>query len=347
MAFLKEKMLFAEHLSLMIKGGIPLTEALNTLKNEARSRAFRKNIDEILKRILAGESLSKAMERHSEIFDKFYQDIVKIGEESGSLEENLKYLALKLKKDNEIQKKVTGALIYPIMIVAMALAIALTVTFFILPKITNLFRLLEIELPLATRFLISSVSFFQEHWLKIIPGLILIILIFKFIQKLKFFKFYFDKISLFLPFFSQIFQNFNLSIFSLTIWTLLKSGMSLTEALEICARTIPNEVYRNSLIRVKAEVERGEKISQGLKMFPKIFPSIFSEMVLIGEKSGNLEESFLYLADFYEKEVDSTIKNLSSILEPVLLILVGLFVTFITIAIIIPIYRFTGQLRFR
>jgi len=340
-------MLFAEHLSLMIKGGIPLTEALNTLKNEARSRAFRKNIDEILKRILAGESLSKAMERHSEIFDKFYQDIVKIGEESGSLEENLKYLALKLKKDNEIQKKVTGALIYPIMIVAMALAIALTVTFFILPKITNLFRLLEIELPLATRFLISSVSFFQEHWLKIIPGLILIILIFKFIQKLKFFKFYFDKISLFLPFFSQIFQNFNLSIFSLTIWTLLKSGMSLTEALEICARTIPNEVYRNSLIRVKAEVERGEKISQGLKMFPKIFPSIFSEMVLIGEKSGNLEESFLYLADFYEKEVDSTIKNLSSILEPVLLILVGLFVTFITIAIIIPIYRFTGQLRFR
>lgn len=340
-------MLFAEHLSLMIKGGIPIADALNTLKNEARARTFKKTLDQILKRILEGESLSRAMGRHPKIFDKFYQDIVRIGEESGTLEENLKHLALKLRKDYEMQKKVRGALIYPAIILVMTLVIALTVAFFILPKITNLFQLLEIELPLATKILISTVSFFQENWLAIFFGIILIILIFQVLLRLKFIKFYLDRASLSLPLFGQIFKNLNLAFFSRTFYTLLKGGVPLIETLEISAKTQPNQVYQQNLIRVQAEVERGEKISKVLKIFPKTFPPVFSEMVLVGEKAGTLEESLLYLAEYYEKEMDSTLKNLSGILEPVLLILVGILVAFVAIAIIIPIYRFTGQLRFR
>jgi len=347
MALLEEKMLFAEHLALMIKGGIPLADALNTLKTEARNRAFKKTLEQILKRILEGESLSKAMERHPKIFDKFSQDIVRIGEESGTLEENLKYLALKLRKDYEMQKKVRGALIYPAIILVMALVIALTVTFFILPKITNLFQLLEIELPLATKILISTVSFFQKYLIFVFFGIILIILVFKALLRLNLVKFCLDRASLSLPLFGQIFKNLNLAFFSRTFYTLLKGGVPLIETLEISAKTQPNEVYKQNLIRVRAEVERGEKISQGLKIFPKTFPSVFSEMVLVGEKAGTLEESLLYLAEYHEKEMDSTLKNLSGIIEPVLLILVGILVAFVAIAIIIPIYRFTGQLRFR
>ena len=145
----------------------------------------------------------------------------------------------------------------------------------------------------------------------------------------------------------EILRNLNLARFSRTFYTLLKSGMPILDALDICIETHPNEVFKKNLNFVKLRVERGEKMSQGQKEFPKIFPSVFSQMVAIGEKSGTLEESFLYLANFYEEEIDSTLKNLSGILEPILLILVGAFVAFIAISIIIPIYRFVGFLRFR
>lgn len=331
----------------MIRGGIPLTEALDTLKNEAKSRAFKKALDDILKKVLAGESLTKSLEAHPRIFDKFFCSVVKVGEESGTLEENLKYLTEQLRSDYEMKKKVRGALIYPALVVGMALTIALTIAFFILPKITELFRLLEIELPLATRVLINSVSFFQKYWFLVMGGIILLILIFRAILAFKLVRFYFDKASLSLPFLWPLFQNLNLARFSRTFYTLLKSGLPLLEALEICAETLPNQVYKKNLISVRSEVERGQKISQGLKISPQTFPSVFSQMVLVGEKSGTLEESFLYLAEFHQREVDSTLKNLSGLLEPVLLILVGIFVAFIAIAIITPIYRFTGQLRFR
>lgn len=347
MTLLEEKMFFAEHLSLMIKGGVPLVEALTTLKNEARSKTFKETLADIFKRILEGESLSRAMDKYPKIFDKFYRDIVRIGEESGNLEENLKYLFQKLQKDLEMRKKVMAALLYPAIIIIMALIIAISVALFILPKITNLFQLLNIELPLATRILISSVTFFQKYWLFIFVGIIFFILIFQIIKRIKLVEFWLDRISLSLPVFGGIFKNINLSFFSRTLFTLLKSGVPLMESLEISAKTQPNEVYKRQLIRVRNEVERGEKISQGLKIFPDTFSAIFSEMVLVGEKSGTLEESLLYLAEYYEKETETTLKNFSSIIEPILLIFVGLFVGFVAIAIIIPVYRFTGQLRFR
>jgi len=343
----KEKIFFAEHLSLLIKGGIPLSEAIETLENEAKSRVFRRSLAEISKKILEGQRLSKALQTYPGIFDNFFCNVVRVGEESGTLEENLKYLAQQLKSDYEIKKKVSGALIYPIIVVILALVVAFSITFFVLPKITGLFQILEIELPLATRILINTASFLKKNLLLLIIGIIFLILIFKILQRFKFFKFYFDSILLSLPFFNQIFGNLNLARFSRTFYTLLKSGMPILEALDICIATHSNEVFKKNLTFVKLRVERGERMSQGLKEFPKIFPSVFSQMVAVGEKSGTLEESFLYLANFYEGEIDSTLKNLSGILEPILLILVGAFVAFVALAIIIPIYRFVGALRFR
>ena len=127
----------------------------------------------------------------------------------------------------------------------------------------------------------------------------------------------------------------------------MKSGVPLTQALRICSETLPNETFKKNLLFVKSAVERGEKISSGLKKFPRTFPPVFFQMVLVGERSGTLEESLLYLAEYYERETDATLKNLSNILEPALMILVGAFVAFVAVAIIVPIYKFTGQLRIR
>jgi type IV pilus assembly protein PilC len=342
----KEKIFFAEHLSLLTKGGIPLSEAIETLENEAKSRVFRRSLADISKKILEGQRLSKALQTYPRIFDNFFCNVVRVGEESGTLEENLKYLAQQLKSDYEIRRKVSGALIYPVIVVLLALVVAFSITFFVLPKITGLFQILEIELPLTTRILINTASFLKKNLLLLIIGIFFLILIFKILQRVKFFKFYFDSILLSLPFLNQILKNLNLARFSRTFYTLLKSGMPILEALDICIATQPNEVFKKNLTFVKLRVERGERMSRGLKEFPKIFPSVFSQMVAVGEKSGTLEESFLYLANFYEGEIDSILKNLSGILEPILLILVGAFVAFVALAIIIPIYRFVGSLRF-
>lgn len=346
-SFSKEKIFLSQHLFLMIKAGMPISEALETLIEETKSRGFRKALQDILKQVLAGESLSKSFSRYPKIFDRFWQSIIKVGEESGNLEGNLKYLASQLRYEYETKRKVGGVLIYPAIIILMAFSISFFVTFFILPKLTSLLQILEIELPLPTRILIYSTSFLQKNWIFLIIGILSLIFIYKILSRLVFFKFYFDKISLWLPFFGQIQKNLALARFSQSFYTLLKSGVPILESLEICSQYLPNEVFKKALILVKGDVERGEKINQGFKKMPKIFPLIFSQMIAVGERTGTLEESCLYLAKFYQEEVESDIKNFSTLLEPLLLIFVGIFVGFIALAIITPIYQFTGSFKFR
>ena len=158
----KEKMFFAGHLSFMIKGGIQIAEALEILKEESKSRVFKKALGDVLERILEGESLSKSLARHPKIFNKFFQNVVKRGEEGGTLEENLNYLSSFLKTEYSLRKKIIGDLIYPIIIIVIALVVVLVVTFFILPKLLSLFMALEVKLPLSTRILLGSGNFLQN-----------------------------------------------------------------------------------------------------------------------------------------------------------------------------------------
>jgi len=342
--FQKEKMLFAEHLSLLIKGGTTLNEALEILKEESKSRAFKKALENISKRILEGESLNKSLARYPKIFNKFFQNVVKVGEESGTLEENLKYLSVCLKNQHSLKKKLLGALMYPVIVITLALVIVLATTLFVLPRLFSLFSVLEVQLPLSTKILLGTGGFLQKYWIFLIVIFIFLFLIYKIFNYIKITRFYLHRIIFFMPFFGTTNKNSNLAEFSRIFFTLLKSGVPILEALDICNETITNEVYKKYLKLVRAGVERGEKLNQSFKAFPRVFPSIFSQMILVGEKSGTLEESMSYLAEFYEEEADSALKNFSVILEPILLILVGLFVAFIALSIITPIYQFTSNL---
>lgn len=341
----KEKILFAEHLSLMIKGGIPLAEALETLSQEAKSRHFKKILTEVIKRILEGENLNKSLAQHPKVFNNFFQNVIKIGEESGTLEENLKYLSSYLQGQYSLRRKIIGALIYPIIIIAVALIVVLVVTLFIFPKLHTLLLALDIPLPFTTQLLLILAGLFEQYWIFILIGIFLYFLISRAFQTISLTRFYLHKRNLLMPVFGQIEKNRNLVEFSRILYTLLKSGLPILNSLDICIEVLPNEVYRKGLLSVRSGVERGQTISHGLKSFPQIFPLIFSQMVLIGEKTGSLEESFLYLSQFYEREINSTIENLSRLLEPLLLILVGFFVIFIALAIIAPIYQFSSALR--
>lgn len=343
----KEKMFFVEHLSLMLRGGVSISEALSILKKELRSGNFKKAIDDVYQKVLAGERLAKGLESHPKIFNNFFCGIVRVGEESGTLEENLKYLSSQLREEFEMKKKIKGALIYPSLVVSLAIIIAFFVSFFVLPKVIGLFQFLEIKLPLATQILITSTYFFKKYWFFLISLILFLTFFLRAFLILRPVRFYFDKIIFFLPFLSPIFSHLNLARFARTLQILLKSGVPVLEALEICIVTIPNEFYKRNLTDIKLGLERGEKISDGLKKIPRLFPSTFSQMVAVGENAGSLEESLLELAEFHEREFDSFLKSLTAILEPMMLILVGFFVAFVVFAIITPIYQFTGELRFR
>ena len=341
----KEKLFFTEHFSLMLKAEIPLAEVLEILRDEVKSGVFKKTLSDVIKRVLEGESLNKGLEKHPKIFDNFFRSVVKIGEESGTLQENLRYLSDSLRSEYALRRKIIGALIYPALIMIFALFVVVLITVFILPKLLRLFQSLEIQLPLATRILLGSGSFLQKYWLFILGGVFLCLLIFKILQRIQGVRFYFHKSILFLPLFGSIEKNRNLARFSRNFYTLYKSGIPLLEALDICVESTSNEVFKRDIASARAGVEGGERISTGLKRASKNFPLVFSQMILVGEKTGTLEESMLYLAEFYEAEVDSVLKNLSGILEPILLILVGFFIVFVALSIIVPIYQFTTNLR--
>jgi len=343
----KEKIFFTQHLYLMIKGGLPITEALETLKEETKSKTFKKTLEDIIKRIQEGETLNQSLARHPKIFDQFFQGIIKIGEKSGTLEENLQYLNSKLRSDYEIRRKTKGALLYPLIVISLAVIMGFFISLFVLPKAMEVFQMFKFELPLSTRILIASTSFLKKNWLWVVIFIIFLIFLPQILKRFRFFRYFFDKISLSFPVFGPVFKNINLVQFSQSFYTLLKSGIPIVETFDICIQNLPNEVLKKSLVLVKAEVEKGGKISQGLKNSSKIFPPIFSQMVLVGEKSGSLENSFLYLSQFYQEEVDSALKNISIVLEPLLLILVGLFVGFVALAIITPVFKFTGSIRYR
>ena len=340
----KEKMLFAEHLSLLIRGGTTLNEALDILKEESKSKRFKKAIEKISKRILEGESLNKSLAAYPKIFNKFFQNVVKVGEESGTLQENLKYLSLCLKNQYSLKQKVLGALIYPVIVISVALVIVSGTMIFVLPNLFEKLNIINDELPLLTKILFGISIFLKENWALLVIAVILLFLLYKVLNYIKITRSILHKIILSLPFLGVTSKNSSLAEFSRVFFTLLKSGVPILEALDICEETLSQEIYKKYIKLVRTGAERGEKLNVSFKRFPQIFPSIFCQMVLVGEKSGTLEESMNYLAEFYEAESDSALKNFSSIIEPVLLIFVGLFVAFIALAIITPIYQFTSNL---
>lgn len=341
---LLDKVLFAKHLSIMIKAGLTLKDGLMAVEEEVKSKRFKIILRDLTRSLEKGESLNSSLNRYPNIFDSFFINTIRIGEASGSLEENLKHLAGHLEKTYDLKRKIKAAMIYPIIILTFTIGLASGLSIFILPKLIPLFRSFNIQLPLPTKILMGIVSAFYQFGGYIVLGIILLIIISILLLRLKPIKKITHTLVIKLPIFGRIVKNTNLAYFSRTLGTLLKSGISVVDALEVTSVTLGNLVYRKVLSGIVKEVRQGELISSYLKTFPEIFPPIVFQMISIGEKTGSLESSLLYLAEFFEKEVDDTTKNLSNILEPILLVLIGLVVGFVVISIIMPIYQVTSGL---
>lgn len=339
-------LLFTRHLSIMLKSGISLAEAISIIEGQTQNRLFKKIVHSIKKTVVSGRTLSKALTEFPRVFNSFYLSLIAIGEESGNLEKNLDYLALQIKKNQEFKKKVQGALFYPAIILSTAILAGSGISIFVLPKLVDLLTSLDVELPFTTKVLIFIGTAMKGYGFVIFAGIIAIILLIRSIISLPFIKPRWQTLVLTLPIYGHFIQNIELASFCRNLGIMLSSGLPIVTALSTQADATSNIVYKKYFKTLTHEVERGKSIEEIFTSAKfKYIPLIAARMIGVGEKTGKLDESLLYLGDYFEDEVDTASKNFSTIIEPVILILVGLIVAFIAMSIISPIYQFTGGIR--
>jgi type IV pilus assembly protein PilC len=341
---LAERILFSQHLSMMIKAGMTEIESLKLIRKQIKSRGFGKILDRVIADVENGQFLSESLNQFKNAFGDLFINIIKLGEVSGTLSENLNYLAEEIKKDRALRAKVRSALIYPFVLLFATVGITGALIFFVLPKIIPVFSTLGIKLPVMTRILIATTHFILNYYLWIFVGIIGLVIICLIALRIKKIRYFYHRLLLLMPIVGKITIGYQTSNFTRTLGLLLKSGIKIVEAISISSSIASNLVYRKFLSEASKRIQRGETLYKYLEENPSLFTPTVSRMVEVGEKTGNLDHNLLYLAEFYENEVDEKIKNLSSVLEPILLIVMGLLVGFIAISIITPIYEVTQNI---
>ena len=323
-----------------------MLESIHVIKQQTRSKSEIKVFDKVISDIANGQTLSSSLARFKGVFGNFAINIIKAGESSGTLTINLNYLADELKKKELLRKKIVGALLYPIIVTLATLGITGILIVYIFPKIIPIFKSLNAQLPVSTKIIIFVSETVRNHGITILLVLVLLgiisSLMIKYIPKV---KFIFHGLILRIPLTGEIAKNYNLTNTTRTLGLLLKGGISLTEALSITADTTENVQYKKAFEYISHGIMKGKNISELIRHFPAIFPDMLGHMVSIGERSGNLSNTLIYLSEFYENEFDDMTKNLSSSIEPVLMIVMGILVGFVAVSVITPIYEITNTLK--
>jgi type II secretory pathway component PulF len=341
---LQEKVNFSRHLAIIIKAGLPLFEGLKIIRRQSKSKTLRKILDQLIIDINNGQSLAHGLGRYRNIFGDFFISIVEVGESSGTLADNLLYLAEETKKSKQLQSKVRSAMIYPVILLIMTIAVSSFLAFFLFPKLITAFSSLNVELPATTKILLATLSFLREDGIYVLIIGVALSIAFRFLLKFDAVKYRFDYGLLYLPVVSKLIIHMNSANFTRILGILLKSGVKIVEAVTISSRTFNNLVYREALLHAAEEIRVGGTLAGYLTKNDRVFPSILSAMVEVGENTGNLEENLFYLADYYTEEVETSLKDLTSLVEPLILIFMGLVVGFVALSIITPIYSLTQGL---
>ncbi len=342
---IKDQTFFIKRLSFLIKAGVPMLESLTMIRDQTRQSGYVTVLDTVIQDVSNGQYLSTSLTKFRHIFGDFSINIISFGESTGILSDNLIYLAEELKKKNALRKKILGAFVYPAVVTVATFAITGFLMVYLFPKITPVFSSLRIALPLSTRMVIFMSNFLIHHGLTLVGFLaVLTIACIVAIKKVPIFHFYFDKFIMKIPTIGNVVKNYNLANATRTIGLLLKSGIPVGETLEITTKVAGNLVYKKEFKTIVKVVNRGEQMSVYLAKHRDLFPDVLTQIISVGERTGNLSNSFIYISELYESEVEEFTKNISTLIEPVLMIIMGIMVGFIAISIITPIYSITQNL---
>jgi type IV pilus assembly protein PilC len=340
----EEKLLFTKHFATMLRAGITITEALQILASQTVQAKNRQMYESIQRSVRAGQSLSESLKPYDTIFSDLFINMIETGEKSGTLDQILDYLDEQLDKEYELRKKVISAFIYPAVIMGITLLLTLGIVFFIMPKITDIFTSFDITLPLPTRFLIGFSSLLTAQPLLTLLAAILFTGFVVFLLKWKALKHSRDWIALHLPVFGKVLRYASLARFARTLTSLLQAGMPITKALNVIAKMMTNSLYQEAVQNSAAKVEQGGQLGEAFEGEEKLFPILTVKMLYVGEKTGSLETTMKQLALLYERNVDGLTRNLTVLLEPILLVFMGLMVGGVAISIILPIYQLPNLL---
>lgn len=341
---LSEKILFARHLALMVRTGTPLLDSLRLMQKQMRSASFRYILERVVREVEGGKFLSASLAQFKGAFGDLFINIIRIGETSGTLSENLSYLAVEQRKLQLLRQKIRAALIYPIVIFVATTGIVGILVFFVLPRILPIFSSLRIALPLSTRILVAVSQTLLNYGGWIFLALLILLAVWILLLRLPHIRFATHRFILFLPFVGAVSRMANISDITRTLGLLLKSGTQIVEAVRITAGSASNLVYRRALDEVAEGIQRGESLHTYFTRHEHLFPPTMAYMIEVGETTGSLENNLFYLADYYTEEVEEATKNMTTILEPLLLLLMGGIVGFVAISIITPIYEVTQTL---
>jgi len=335
---------FTRQFSTMIGAGLPMVQCLEILSQQMESAELRRIISDIKESVQAGTTLAEALARHRKVFDDLYVNMVDAGEIGGALDIILARLATYREKADALARKVKGALIYPAVVMTVAIGVTFIMLTYIVPIFAKMFAGLGAELPAPTQFILSLSAFLRGNILTGIVLLILLIVAHKFYSKTDKGRYNIDRLKLRIPLIGDLIRKSAISRFSRTLGTLISSGVPILDALDITARASGNRVIHDAIKKSVLSIAEGETITQPLKQCG-VFPPMVTQMISVGEKTGGLDEMLSKIADFYDEEVDAAVAALTSVIEPVIIVFMGVVIGGILIAMYLPMFDIIGKIQ--
>ncbi len=334
----KELAVFTRQIATMIDAGLPLVQCLEVLASQQHNKRLKKTLTEIRENVEGGSTFAGALKRHPTIFTPLYANMVEAGEAGGLLDTILNRLAVYIEKAMALRRKIKGALIYPSTIVTVAIAVVIFLLVFVIPTFKALFEGFGAALPLPTRFVLELSRIVREHILVGLGVLVLAILGLRFYYKTEKGEWIIDAVLLRAPIFGELIRKVSVAKFTRTLGTLVSSGIPILDGLDITARTAGNRVVEEAVLKTRASIAEGKTIAEPLKA-SGVFPPMVVQMISVGEQTGELDSMLAKIADFYDAEVDQAVANLTALLEPLLMVFLGIVVGGVIIAMYLPIFK--------
>lgn len=340
---MKDKVVFMRQMATMVGAGLPLTRALEIMVQQASNPLFKRVLKEVLLSIQSGKSLAESFRAQEEVFDDITLNLIEAGEESGNLEAILSKLAVELEDKNALSSKIKSAMIYPAIILVVIIAVIILMMFVLVPSMAEIYKDFDAELPFATRFLMSMSEFFVSYWWAILIVLLVLVVGIKYYLDTPKGKRNFDKLILRVPVVGGIISKMQLSQFTRVLSLLLGSGLPIIKAIELTAQSLSNEMFRDTLMEARDEVEKGGPLAIPIAR-SEYYPLLVSSMIAVGGETGEMDTVLAKVSEYYKDEVDTATSNLSAVLEPLFLIIMGLAIGFIAMAVYMPMFQLSSAI---
>jgi len=340
---LRELVVFSRQFATMIDAGLSVVKCLDILQQQCKDPKLRDVIGQVKHDVGSGASLTDAMSRHPRVFSSLYVNMIRSAEAGGILDLVLDRLAAFLEKEQEVRSKVKSAMMYPAVVLCFAVLMLIALLMFVLPRFKEIFDSMQLELPLTTYVLLNFSGFARSYWYLWLIGFVALIVGYKLFAATARGAYQIDRLKLHIPIMGDLMLKTAVSRFARTFGTLISSGVPVLRALEIVVDTSGNLVVSDAIGQAKASVKEGEKISTPL-FATKLFPLMVTQMIAVGEETGRLDQMLSKVSDFYDEEVDATLKGLTSLIEPLMIVGLGGIVGFVAVSVITPIYQLVGDI---